>query len=53
VLASSPTAKTVHGERRLYGLIGGELGDELGYASELAFEPGEFRPHLTAKLRRS
>ena len=44
----TPTAKQIAGERRLYALLGGELG----YVEELALQPGEYRPHLQATLRR-
>lgn len=44
----TPTAKKVIGERRLYAVI----GDELAYATELAYPTEEYRPHLNARLRR-
>jgi len=44
----TPTAKQVAGERRLYALTGGDLG----YVQELALEPQDYRPHLTARLAR-
>ena len=44
----TPTAKETSGERRLYALIEGALV----YAQELAIEPGDFRPHLQARLAR-
>lgn len=46
----TPTAKQVAGERRLYALTS---QDELTYVSELALQPGEFRPHLNARLSRT
>lgn len=42
------SAKTVDAERRLYALI----GDELGYASELAVRGSGLEPHLNARLTR-
>jgi hypothetical protein len=45
----TPTAKQVAGERRLYALTG---QDELAYVSELALQPGDYRPHLNATLLR-
>jgi len=47
-VAITPTAKSVSGEHRLYAIMDGSLV----YAQELAIEPGEFRPHLTATLAR-
>jgi len=46
----TPTAKQIAGERRLYALTS---QDELAYVSELALQPGEFRPHLNAQLSRT
>ncbi len=45
----TPTAKQIAGERRLYALTG---PDELSYVTELARQPGEYRPHLNARLER-
>jgi hypothetical protein len=45
----TPTAKQVAGERRLYALV----DETLAYAQELAIEPGDFRPHLSAQLSRT
>ncbi|MDP9116658.1 MAG: FABP family protein [Actinomycetota bacterium] len=47
-VASAPTAKTVGGERRLYGLLAGQLV----YATELAPAGAPYEPHLNARLRR-
>lgn len=46
----TPSAKQVSGERRLYGLT---PADELAYVTELALQPGEYQPHLNARLTRS
>ena len=43
----TPTAKQIAGERRLYALTGDR---ELSYVTELALQPGEYRPHLNAAL---
>lgn len=48
----TPTAKSFAGDRRLYALVGEEHGGDLAYAQELAVEPGEYRPHLQARLQR-
>ena len=40
------SAKDVAGERRLYALS----GDTLSYVQELALTPGDYRPHLNARL---
>lgn len=45
----APTARPVDGERRLYGLVDGELA----YASELAPAGQPYAPHLNARLARS
>jgi hypothetical protein len=45
---SSPTAKLVDGERRLYAV----LGSELVYVSELAPAGMPYAPHLNARLTR-
>ncbi len=42
------TATRYSGDRRLYALVDGALV----YAQELAVEPGEYRPHLQARLTR-
>lgn len=47
--ASTPTAKLVDAERRLYAL----LGEELAYAAELAPAGRPLAPHLNARLRRA
>lgn len=44
----TPSAKRPAGERRLIALIEGDLF----YVEELALEPGDFRPHLNARLKR-
>ena len=46
----TPTAKQIAGERRLYALTGQH---ELSYVSELALQPGDYRPHLNATLIRA
>jgi THAP4-like, heme-binding beta-barrel domain len=51
-LDSTPTAKNVDGNRRLYAVTAGEDGDELAYAQELARVGEDFRPHLNARLQR-
>jgi hypothetical protein len=45
---SSPTAKVVDGERRLYALV----GSELAYVTELAPAGQPFAAHLNARLSR-
>jgi len=45
----TPTAKPVAGERRLYALT---ADNELTYVAELALQPGQFQPHLNARLTR-
>jgi THAP4-like, heme-binding beta-barrel domain len=47
-IVSTPTAKQVAGERRLYAIS----GDTLAYATELALTPEEYTPHLNATLQR-
>ncbi len=47
-IVSTPTAKQVAGERRLYAIS----GDTLAYATELALTPDEYTPHLNATLLR-
>lgn len=47
-IASTPTAKNVAGERRLYAIS----GDTLAYATELALTPDDYTPHLNATLQR-
>jgi hypothetical protein len=42
------TAKETFGERRLYALV----DDALVYAQELGVQPGDFQPHLQARLTR-
>ncbi len=49
VVGFTPTAKKLAGERRLYAMV----DDTLTYVQELALEPGDFRPHLTAQLSRT
>jgi len=44
----APSAKRPAGERRLLAIVEGDLF----YAEELALEPGEFHPHLNARLTR-
>ena len=44
----TPTAKPIDQERRLYALV----GEELGYASELAPAGRPMAPHLNARLTR-
>jgi hypothetical protein len=44
----TPTAKPVDGERRLYAIV----GDELGYATELAPAGQPYAAHLNARLAR-
>jgi hypothetical protein len=46
----TPTAKQIAGERRLYALTG---DSELSYVTELARQPADYRPHLTATLART
>lgn len=45
----TPSAKRPAGERRLLAIIEGDLF----YVEELAMKPGEFRPHLNARLART
>ena len=47
-LSTTPTAKPVGGEHRLYAITEGALG----YATELALPGRDFVPHLNAKLQR-
>jgi hypothetical protein len=47
-VVSTPTAKHVSGERRLYAIS----ADTLAYATELALQGDEFAPHLNATLKR-
>jgi hypothetical protein len=47
-VSTTPTAKGVGGERRLYAVS----GDALAYATELALPGQEYAPHLNATLRR-
>jgi THAP4-like, heme-binding beta-barrel domain len=50
---STPTAKEVDAERRLYAVIAGaEAGDTLNYAQELAPAGRPLAPHLNARLER-
>lgn len=49
VVSTTPTAKRVVGERRLYALIDGNLV----YVTELAYPDAEYRPHLNARLNRA
>lgn len=44
----APSATSVDGERRLYALVGGELG----YVTELAPEGAPYAAHLNARLSR-
>jgi hypothetical protein len=46
--AHAPSASRVDGERRLYALVGAELG----YATELAPEGAPYAAHLNARLAR-
>jgi hypothetical protein len=48
-VSSTPTAKQVGGERRLYAVV----GETLSYATELALPGQEYTPHLNATLRRT
>ena len=48
-IVSTPTAKHVAGERRLYAIS----GDTLAYATELALRGDDYAPHLNATLKRS
>ena len=48
-VSTTPTAKGVGGERRLYAIS----GDTLAYATELALPGQDYAPHLNATLRRS
>jgi hypothetical protein len=48
VVAPTPTARAVAGERRLYAL----RSDSLAYATELALPGSDFAPHLNASLHR-
>jgi hypothetical protein len=47
-VVTTPTAKGVGGERRLYAVS----GDALAYATELALPGQDFAPHLNATLQR-
>jgi hypothetical protein len=47
VVARTATARDVRGERRLYGLVGGELM----YAVDIAVGDRPFAPHLSARLQ--
>ena len=47
-VATTPTAKGVGGERRLYAIS----GDTLAYATELALPDQDYLPHLNATLHR-
>ena len=49
VVAPTPTARQVAGERRLYAL----RDESLAYATELALPGTDFAPHLNASLRRA
>jgi hypothetical protein len=49
VVAPTPTAREVAGERRLYAL----RDESLAYATELALPGTDFAPHLNASLRRA
>ncbi|TAM92293.1 MAG: FABP family protein [Jatrophihabitans sp.] len=53
VATPAPTARVVDGERRLYGLVAGEDGERLVYATELAPGGQPFAPHLNARLARA
>jgi hypothetical protein len=48
VVARTETAKEVTGGRRLYGLI----GEDLGWAYDMAAMGQELQPHLSAQLKR-
>jgi hypothetical protein len=48
VVARSPSARDVRAERRLYGLVGGELM----YAVDIAAVGQPLSPHLSARLQR-
>jgi hypothetical protein len=48
-VSTTPTAKGVGGERRLYAIS----GDALAYATELALPGQGYAPHLNATLRRA
>jgi hypothetical protein len=48
-VVSTPTAKQVAGERRLYAIS----GDTLAYATELALHDDDYAPHLNATLKRA
>jgi hypothetical protein len=48
-VSTTPTAKQVDGERRLYAVS----GDSLAYATELALPGRDYAPHLNATLRRA
>lgn len=50
--SSTPTAKVVDGERRLYALVNDADQDALVYASELAPAGRPMAPHLNARLVR-
>jgi hypothetical protein len=47
-IVSTPTARTVGGERRLYAMRDGELV----YATEVAVDGADYTPHLNGRLRR-
>jgi hypothetical protein len=48
-LIGTATARDVHGERRLYAIV----GDRLSYATELSVSEADgFAPHLSAQLER-
>lgn len=52
----TPSVRRIGGERRLYALMTGADGEQLGYATEVAADAGEpdrYAPHLNARLRRS
>ena len=48
-VSTTPTAKGVGGERRLYAIS----GDTLAYATELALPGQDYAPHLNATLHRT
>jgi hypothetical protein len=50
-VTTTPTAKNVAGERRLYALLRSPE-ERLVYATELAQTPGAYGPHLNASLQR-
>ncbi|MGI8665011.1 MAG: FABP family protein [Jatrophihabitans sp.] len=49
---STPTAKQIAGERRLYALASDGPDEVLAYVQELAIQAGDYRPHLNARLVR-